>query len=58
MDPVREILCQAQVIFVHAYGRLVLEQGVDVLAPVWLWCSELAPVFNFFPIPHSLLDFW
>jgi hypothetical protein len=34
MDPVCEVLCQPQVVFVHAYGCLVFEQRVDVLAPV------------------------
>jgi len=58
MDPVCEVLCQSQVVIVHAYGRLVLEQGVNVVAPVWFWCSEVAPGLNFFSGPHSLLDFW
>jgi len=34
MDPMREVLCQSQVIFIHACGCLVSEQDVDVLAPV------------------------
>ncbi len=33
-------------------------KSVDVLALVWFWCSEVAPIFNIFPGPHSLLDFW
>jgi hypothetical protein len=57
MDSVREILGQTQVIFIHAYGCLVLEQGVNVLAPVWFWCSEMTFVFNFFSGPHSLFDY-
>jgi hypothetical protein len=36
----------------------MLKQGVDVLAPVWFWCSEVTSVFNFFSGLHSLLDFW
>jgi hypothetical protein len=34
IDLVREVLRKTQVVFIHAYGRLVFEQGVDVLAPV------------------------
>jgi hypothetical protein len=55
---VHEVLCQTQVIFTHDYCRLVFEQGVDVPAPVWFWCSKVALVFNFFSGPRSLLDFW
>jgi hypothetical protein len=34
IDLVREVLRKTQVVFIHAYGRLEFEQGVDVLAPV------------------------
>ncbi len=52
-----KILCQTQIIFVHAYGCLVPEQGVDVPAPVWFWCPNMTPVFNFVSGPCFLLDF-
>jgi hypothetical protein len=58
MDPVGEILCQTQIEFVHAYGCLVPELGVNVLAPEWFWCPKMTSVFNFISGPCFLLEFW
>ncbi len=36
----------------------MLDQYVDILTAIWFWSSKVASVFDFFPGPCSLLDFW
>jgi hypothetical protein len=53
----REILGQAQIIFVHADGHLVPEQGVNVFGPVLLLCSKMTFFLNLFSGPCFFLEF-